>query len=387
LRRVREARLGLPKLPGVPRGTPAVGLDLSGGALKAVQISGGPGRCVLGHVGYRRLPRGAISEGEVADGGLLASELKEFWATHSFKGKNVYLGVANQRVVVRTLEFPRMSEEDLRGAIGFEAQEHIPMPMEEAVLDYVVLGPQSEGSDMDRLLLVAAQREMVSAYSAAIREAGLRPAGVDVKALALLRSTLPNALRDAPGGATALLDIGTDTSSLCITQASGPTLTRFIPGGSDRMVEGISAAADLPFEEAEKQLLNPRLTVGPGADRELGEPSAEGDDDFDPALMYDVRRGVEDAAGLLAEDVLRSIEYHYSSQPDVAAEVGHVFVTGEGALVRGMDEFLAGILGVETQRGTPLRKLAGNKSNVPDDQLRLMEPVLAVALGLALEEA
>jgi type IV pilus assembly protein PilM len=372
-------------LPAAARGAAAVGLDLGQGALKAVQISGGPGRYVLQHVGYRRLPAGAISEGEVADGDLLASELKDFWATHSFKGRSVYLGVANQRVVVRLLDFPRMAEEDLRGAIGFEAQEHIPMPMEEAVLDYVVLGPQAEGSDLDRILLVAAQREMITRFSGAVRAAGLRPVGVDVKAFALLRSTLPNTLRDEGAGAAMLLDIGSDTSSLCITQGAGPTLTRFLPGGSGRLVEGIMDAANLPVEEAEKQLLNPRLSIGREADRELGEAAADDEDDFDPALMYDARRGLEDAASLLAEDVQRSVDHHYS-QPG-ALEVGHLFVTGEGALVRGMDAYLAELLGVDAQRGMPLRKLAGNKSNVADDQLRLMEPVLAVALGLALEEA
>lgn len=87
----------------------------------------------------------------------------------------------------------------------------------------------------------------------------------------------------------------------------------------------------------------------------------------------------------LAEDVQRSIEYHYS-QPG-SSEVTQVFVSGEGALVNGLDAYLGDLLGVATRRGTPLRKLSGNKSNVPDEQLGMMEPVLAVALGLALEEA
>jgi type IV pilus assembly protein PilM len=87
----------------------------------------------------------------------------------------------------------------------------------------------------------------------------------------------------------------------------------------------------------------------------------------------------------LAEDVQRSIEYHYS-QPG-AREVTQAFISGEGALVRGLETYLGDLLGVETRRGTPLQKLAGNRSNVPDEQLRVMEPVLAVALGLALEEA
>jgi type IV pilus assembly protein PilM len=364
---------------------PVVGLDIDRGAIKAVQISQGDGGYMLRHVGYRKLPMGAVADGEVADHDLLASELTEFWASHSFKGKAVYLGVANQKVVVRLLDFPRMSPEDLRGAIRFEAQDHIPIPLEEAVVDHVVLGPQSEKSDLDRVLIVAAQREMISRYSSVVRAAGLRPEGIDVKALSLVRSILPNALVDEEG-AILLLDVGSEITNLVVTQGGNPTLTRFIPGGSDYLTQAVAEACDLPEEEAEKQLMNPKVKIGLEAEMEYeGWEAAEEDDEFDPAFIYDIRQGLEDAVQVLAEDVQRSIEYHYS-QPG-SKGVTRVFVSGEGALVNGFDAYLGDLLGVATQRGAPLRKLAGNKSNVPDEQLRVMEPVLAVALGLALEEA
>ena len=368
----------------------AVGLDIDRGALKAVQISESGGNYALQHVGYRKLPPGAVSEGEVADGDLLAAELKEFWSSHSFKGKTVYLGVANQKVVVRLLDFPRMSPDDLKGAIGFEAQDHIPMPIDEAILDYMVLGPQGEGSNLDRILIVAAQKEMISRYATAIRAAGLRPQGIDVKALSLVRSTLPSALFDDEG-ATLLLDIASEISSLVVTQSGNPTLTRFIPGGSGYLAQAIADSADLPEEEAERQLMNPRVRIGPDAESagisldKDGDDVAEDGDDFDPALMYDVRRGLEDAVQTLAEDMQRSVEYHYS-QPG-SREVTRLIVSGEGALVNGLDAYLGELLGVAARRGTPFQKLSGNRSNVSDEQLRVMEPVLAVALGLSLEEA
>src|SRR5919199_4013179 len=330
---------------------PAVGLDIDRGAIKAVQISQSGGNYILQHVGYRKLPMGAVADGEVADQDLLASELKEFWASHSFRGKTVYLGVANQKVVVRLMDFPRMSPEDLKGAIGFEAQDHIPMPMDEAVMDYVVLGPQSEGSDLDRILIVAAHKEMISRYSSVLRAAGLRPQGIDVKALSLLRSTLPVSLLDA-GGAILLLDVGTEITNLVVAQGGSPTLTRFIPGGSGYLAQAVADAADLPEEEAERQLMNPKVKIGLEAEMEYeGWEAAEEDDEFDPAFIYDIRQGLEDAVQVLAEDVQRSIEYHYS-QPG-SKEVTQAFVSGEGALVSGIDAYLGELLGVETQRGTP----------------------------------
>ena len=377
-----------------------VGMDIDRGAIKAVQLAKGGGGFTLQHVGYRRLVPGAIVDGEVADHDLLASEIKEFWASHSFSGKSVSLGIANQKVVVRLLDFPRMSEKDLKGAINFEAQDHIPMPIDEAVMDYVVLGPQSEGSDLDRILIVAAQRDMISRYTSAVRNGGLRAAGIDVKALSLIRSTLPNALFEDEG-AIVLLDIGTELSNLVVSQSGTPTLTRFIPGGSQYFSGAVAEAANIPEEEAEKQLMNPSVRIGyagPDATGEAppqdeptdtgsgtGGPGAGGYDDFDPALLYDVRRGLEDAAQGLAEDVQRSIEYHYS-QPD-SREVSQVFISGEGALVNGLDGYLGELLGITTNKGAPLQKLSANKSNVNDEQLRVMEPVLAVSIGLALEDS
>jgi len=363
--------------------TQPVGVDIDRGAVKAVQVAGGGGGSTLQHVGYRRLPPGAVVEGEVADHDLLVSEIREFWSTHSFKGRDVMLGVANQRVVVRLLDFPRMDRDDLASAIGFEAQDHIPMPLDEAVMDYTVLGPQGEGSDLDRILIVAAQKDMIYRYTSAVRAAGLRPVGVDVKALSLLRSTLPDALFEDES-AVLLLDIGTELTNLVVSQNGNPTLTRFIPGGSGYFVQAIADAADLPEDEAEKQLMNPRVRIGYEAG-ETGEGTAEeGSEEFDPALTYDIRRGLEDAAQTLAEDVQRSIEYHYS-QPG-AREVSQVVLSGEGALVAGLDSYLDELLGVSAERGSPLQKLGPNRSNVPDEQLRVMEPVLAVALGLALED-
>ena len=78
---------------------------------------------------------------------------------------------------MRLLDFPRMEAEDLKSAITFEAQDHIPMPLDEAVLDYVVLGPQAEGSDLDRILVVAAHKDMIEGYTARCGRAGSSPQG------------------------------------------------------------------------------------------------------------------------------------------------------------------------------------------------------------------
>jgi type IV pilus assembly protein PilM len=360
-----------------------IGIDIDRGSIKAVQISSSGGGYVLQHVGYHRLPPGTIIEGEVADHDLLAAEIKEFWDAHSFKGKAVTIGVSNQKVVVRLLDFPHMEPDDLQGAISFEAQDHIPMPLDEAVLDYVVLGPREERSDLDRVLVVAAQREMISRYTSAVRTSGLRPAGVDVKALSLTRSTLPDPFF-GEDGAVLLLDVGAEITNLVVADQGNPVLTRFVPVGLGDFVAAVAELTDLPEDEAERQALNSRVRLG-NEHEEVEETPAEPEEDtFDPALAYDVRRGLENAAQALADEVQRSIEHHRSQES--AREVSRVLISGEAALIPGLDRYLGELLSVPTGRGNPVEKLSANRSNVSDDQLRAMEPVLAVAFGLAMED-
>jgi len=358
-----------------------IGIDIDRGSIKAVQISTSGGGYVLQHVGYHRLPPGTIVEGEVADHDLLAAEIKEFWDAHSFKGKSVTIGVSNQKVVVRLLDFPHMEPEDLQGAINFEAQDHIPMPLDEAVLDYVVLGPREEQSDLDRVLVVAAQREMISRYTSAVRTGGLRPAGVDVKALSLTRSTLPDTFF-GEDGAVLLLDVGAEITNLVVADGGNPVLTRFVPVGLGDFVAAVAELTDLPDDEAERQALNARVRLGNEQDEEIqAEPE---EDSFDPALAYDVRRGLENAAQALADEVQRSIEHHRAQE--AASEVSRVLLSGEAALIPGLDRYLGELLSVPTGRGNPVEKLSANRSNVSDGQLRAMEPVLAIAFGLAMED-
>ncbi|AHY46755.1 pilM: type IV pilus assembly protein PilM [Rubrobacter radiotolerans] len=439
------------RLPGF--GSHAIGMDVDRGAIKAVQVGKSGDGYVLEHVGYHRLPEGVISDGDVADSELLSEELREFWDLHDFQGKSVVLGVAGGNVIVRFVPFPRLSDEDRKSALTFQAEEHIPMPIDDVVLDHVVLGPSGENPDEDLVLLVAAHRDLVSNYTASVRSGGLKPVGVDVKALALSRSALPEALFDDED-TTLLLDVGTEISNLLVVQGQTPTHVQFLNFGFRDFAHSVALAAELDDDEAEKQALGSSVNISPlvqddrepelefqeteplylpevtptssreeeeehdgesvapedGEEESTPDPEAptepivgsgersvereplprEGrsetgaEEPEDPALIYDVRRGLEEAAVRLASEVQRSIEFH-NSRPG-AREVSRLVLSGEGALIRGLDGFLGDYMGLPAGLARPTDRLVENRSNVSDEQLSQMEPVLAVAIGLALEE-
>jgi type IV pilus assembly protein PilM len=163
-----------------------VGLDIDGRYLAAAQVDSG--RLVRG--ASLELPARLIRDGEVVDRDGLARALKGFVQDAGLP-KSVRLGVANQQIVVRVVELPRIEDPEERdAAVRFQAAEAIAMPLDEAVLDHQVASYAEalDGSPRMQIVLVAARRSMIDALLEAAKKAGLKPEGVDLDAFALVRT-------------------------------------------------------------------------------------------------------------------------------------------------------------------------------------------------------
>src|SRR5919108_1176387 len=167
---------------------PVVGLDIEPGFIAAAEFTNGQGLTLTKAATGVLLP-GLFHDGEVVDVDGLAEQLKSFFADQKLS-RRVRLGVANQRVVVRVLELPSIeSEDELDAAVRFQAQEELPMPLDQAVLDHRVLERFSrDGGAYVRVLAVAVRRETVEQLLEATRKAGLAPEIVDLSAFAIVRA-------------------------------------------------------------------------------------------------------------------------------------------------------------------------------------------------------
>src|SRR5918996_4682507 len=165
------------------RGT--FGLDIDGRYLAAAQVN--DGRVVRG--ASLDLPEGLVRDGEVSDAAALAEHLKRFVAEAGLP-RSVRLGVANQQIVVRVVELPRIEDEKQRdAAVRFQASEAIAMPLDEAVLDHQIAGfaEALDGTPRMQVVVVAARRKMIETLLEAVKSAGLKADGVDLDAFALVR--------------------------------------------------------------------------------------------------------------------------------------------------------------------------------------------------------
>ena len=166
------------------RGT--IGLDIDGRYLAAAQVHAG--RIVQS--ASIDLPEGLVHDGEVTDAPGLGAQLKRFVADAGLP-RNVRLGVANQQIVVRVIELPRIEDERQRdAAVRFQASEAIAMPLDEAVLDHQVAGyaAAADGTARMQVVVVAARSRMIATLLEAVKSAGLRAEGVDLDAFALVRT-------------------------------------------------------------------------------------------------------------------------------------------------------------------------------------------------------
>jgi len=185
-----------------------VGLDVEAGSVAATEVASN-GDSAVTKFGMASLGPGTFSEGEVSDPEALGQALKELFSKHKLS-KTVRVGLASQRVAVRTLRLPLIEDHtELETAIRFQAQDHIPMPLEQAVLDWQVVG-YATGENGERqvdVVAVAARRDMLGGLMQALSRAGLRPVGIDLSAFGMIRALAgesyspvdPGDYVDAPG--------------------------------------------------------------------------------------------------------------------------------------------------------------------------------------------
>jgi type IV pilus assembly protein PilM len=380
-----------------------VGLDVEAGSVAATEVAPN-GDPAVTKFGVAPLGAGVFSEGEVSDPEALGDALKELFSNHKLS-KAVRVGLASQRVAVRTLRLPLIEDHgELETAIRFQAQDHIPMPLEHAVLDWQVVG-QASGENGERqvdVVAVAARRDMLGGLMRALARAGLRPVGVDLSAFGMIRALARESLApvdpgdyvDAPGPATPTYEQGIathlggegsaaaeaapaaegggparlycnlgDVTNLAVARGSTCLFTRVSPFGVEGIAQKLAERRQLTLEHAREWL------VHVGMERPL--EGIEGDSQTIAAA----RDSLAEGAARLVDELRLSLEYYAAQEGAVPIE--GVVACGPGTTIPGLVERLQRDLGQRFEVGKP-RALA-----------HLDAPTaarLTLSFGLALEE-
>jgi type IV pilus assembly protein PilM len=301
--------------------TTTIGLELDPGHVAAAEV-GVNGSITLKRGAVAHLRPGVLRDGEVVDAPELAQTIKGLFEEHDLP-RNVRIGIAHQRIVVRTLDLPVFEDEKaLAAAVKVEAPDHIPMPIGEAILDWRSLGTvQSSSGPRTRVVVVAVRREMVDRLVGVAREAGLSVAGIDLSAFGMIR-----ALGPAAGAARIYVNVA-GLTNVAVANASGCLFTRAASGGLEEMAHLLSERRGLTMEHAHQWM------------RHVGLVTPLEELEGDPELVAAVRTALTEGVHQLADTVRNSLNFYQMQESAERVEDG--VLTGPAVEIAGFAERLS----------------------------------------------
>lgn len=367
------------------RGLSTTGLDIGTNTFRVAQVRPVAGGAALTTYEAVSAPMGAVAEGEIVDVEAVAHAIGQLWRKAGISEKRVIIGVANQKVVVRLIELPFMEKNELAGAIQFQAQDFIPIPVEEAILDFQIIGDYVNDQDehLMEVLLVAAQRDMVNQHIQAVEAAGLRPQVVDVSAFAIVRAllfrqaeVLPPEDQEQEGEAVGIVHVASGITNIVVVEKGIPRFTRVSALAGNDLTQSVASGINIPFEDAERI----KVTVGlPSPDGQRGLEGIPPEEREQYELAQDI---LEREVGRFISEIRRSLDY-YLTQSSQIRVIRRLILSGSGARLRNMAQYLERGLSAEVQLTDPLERFQVNpkldRGFLEEDKYGS-----AVAVGLAL---
>ena len=348
-----------------------VGLKLGASQLAAATVSNN-GHSEVVQVARQALEPGVILSGELREPDLLTEALREFFKVNKLPKRGVRLGIATNRIGVRTLEISGIEDQkQLANAIRFRAQEALPIPIDEAVLDYQVLSESrnEEGELVRKILLVLAYRDLIDRYVDACKRAGLQLVGIDLEAFALLRALAAPREEETPAQAALVaVTVGHDRTTFAVSDGRVCEFTRVLDWGGQTL--NVALARTLDRAPSEVDVLK----------RELSLDANEVPEGLSAEQAQSAREALRRQVQSFARELVSSLQF-YQNQPG-SLGIGEIVLTGGTAHLRGFAEELERLIGVRVRIGDPLVRVKVGKKVRDPEQVGSF----AVAIGLGIED-
>lgn len=350
--------------------TEAFGLDLSDLSLKVIKLKKKRDFFSLASFGEEEIPSGVIAEGKIKNEDSLAKTIKKAFLEakgEKIRTKYAVISLPEEEAFLQVIQVPKMSEEELKKAVRFEAENYIPLPLNEAYFDFQVVPPFVDHLDHLDILVAALPKKAVDPYVSAIKKAGLIPLILEIESLAIARAVVKNGVSPFP---ILLIDLGATRTSFIIFAGFSLRFTSSIPVSSIKFTEAIAKNLNIGLEEAEKLKVEYGL-----AERE----QKEGKEVFE-ALIPALTDLMEQLKTHLRYYQTHSLHEHLAN----GRGVEKIILCGGGANLKGLDSFISRELKLPVEIGNPWINILGERpKEVP--RLPYQESMgYTTALGLAL---
>jgi type IV pilus assembly protein PilM len=349
-----------------------VGLKIGASQIAAAQLinKGGPRIVRMARMPLRR---GIVVGGELREPEELTTALKAFFKQNKLPRTNVRLGISNNRIGVRTFEVAGIEDpKQLANAVRYRAQETLPIPLDEAVLDHRILDDRvdAEGARVCRVLLVVAHKELVERYADACRKAGLKLAGIDLEAFALLRALSDPTRPPGDDAAVVCVSIGHDRSTLAVSDGRICEFTRVLAWGGSALDAAIARVLD----QTPSQVVPIKHALALDQEGEAAGLDAQHADEARRAMRVELQS--------FARELVASLRFYQEQQSSLG--IVEILITGGAAACGGLADELERLIGIPVRVADPLARVSVPK-RVPGDGV-VSTASMAIAVGLGIED-
>lgn len=335
-----------------------VGIDFGNHSVKVVELSGiNSASPSLVNFGSHPTPQGVINSADQDHQKQLSNALKELYAASNIKNRKAVLAIPESSVFTRFLELPGIKDEEISGAVFYEAKQYIPIPIEDVQMSFIKIG-YNKDKNAPRILLVAAPRKIVDMYLGVADKAGLEPIAIETESIAMGRA-MYRAIKEKH---MVMLDFGAETTDMSVMSEGFLVFSQSISIGSDYLTQAIINQFNFEYVQAEEYKRNYGLqqNVLEGKVAAALAPIMD-------SILTEVRRGIE----------------FYKSKT-LMPSPSRYLLNGDGAMLPGLADYISGKMGVTAEVADPWVNI-----NVPRkyvDIISKSKPSFSVAIGLALKD-
>ena len=314
----------------------AIGVEIDDKEIRAVELQQRKNKIYLSQYDRISLPSGVVEDGKISKLEELGIYIKQLWIKNKFKKKNIILGLANQDVMIRKISLPQIPKEKLDLLISNHAQEYIPFPIDDCVLDYMIVG-KKEASEIKQvdILLAAAQLPMIEDFYQCFSRVGLKIIDIKISSLAIL-----DIIEKENKGIVIFIDIPNNLGSLVTCVDGSPKFARIL-----RVNLAQATGLDPANTTAKMELLEIVLSTW---------------------------------SQILYNQIRSSIQY-FQTYEDVSS-IDKIILSGCGSRIMGLDKALENSINIPVELINPMQKIETS----PD--LPINEDIIdySTCIGLAL---
>ncbi len=358
----------------------AFGLDFSDLSLKIAKLKKKGKFLSLASWGKIEIKPGIIEKGEIKNEAALAKIIKDGLGKikgEKIRSKYVIASLPENKAFIQVIKMPRMKEEELKTAVPFEAENYIPLPIEEAYLDFQILSPLHNHLDHLDILIAALPKKTIDSYVSCLKKAALIPLALVVESKSIARALIKNRVSPFP---VFIIDFGESNTNFIIFSGYSLRFTSSIPISSQKLTEAIANVLKVDLDEAEKLKIEHGLIVKKRSSE--SQKKVIGSEKIFEAMAPILND--------LVEQTKRYIRYYYTHVSEgypspKDRKIKKILLCGRGSNLKGLTGFLSNEFKIPVEPGNPwINILPQPLKEVPE--LPFKESLgYTTALGLALK--